>query len=50
MTQPDWPIIRIAAGLIVDGAGRVLVVRNAERKRSCRPAETSSRMKAPATR
>ena len=27
MTQPDWPIIRIAAGLIVDGAGRVLVVR-----------------------
>ncbi len=27
MTQSDWPIIRIAAGLIVDGAGRVLVVR-----------------------
>ena len=27
MTQSDWPIIRIAAGLIVDGTGRVLVVR-----------------------
>ena len=27
MTQSDWPFIRIAAGLIIDGAGRVLVVR-----------------------
>jgi 8-oxo-dGTP pyrophosphatase MutT (NUDIX family) len=27
MTQSDWPFIRIAAGLIVDGAGRVLLVR-----------------------
>lgn len=27
MTPSDWPMIRIAAGLIVDGAGRVLVVR-----------------------
>ena len=27
MTQPDWPFIRIAAGLIVDDAGRVLLVR-----------------------
>jgi 8-oxo-dGTP diphosphatase len=27
MPHPDWPSIRIAAGLIVDGAGRVLLVR-----------------------
>jgi 8-oxo-dGTP diphosphatase len=27
MTQSDWPFIRIAAGLIVDATGRVLLVR-----------------------
>jgi 8-oxo-dGTP diphosphatase len=27
MVHPHWPSIRIAAGLIVDGAGRVLLVR-----------------------
>lgn len=27
MSSPSWPSIRIAAGLIVDNAGRVMLVR-----------------------